>query len=410
MIARHTLPALLALSLTLGACDNNADNQTPDASGDEAPDASPAPTLRVATYNTALSRSPAGALAQALSGPDDPKAKHIASVIQRVRPDILLLNEVDRDEDGQLVRDFIANYLKRAQASGLEPINYPHVYIPATNTGVSSGVDLDGDGSVAQTPGSRQWGNDSFGFGEFPGQYGMVLLSTYPIDADNVRSFQELLWKDVSDNLLPTDFYAPEAVEVLRLSSKNHVDVPVQVQGQTLHALISHPTPPAFDGPEDRNGRRNHDEIKFWVDYLTGGPEAAYIQDDAGNAGALEDPAYFVILGDLNSDPVDGGSRQGAIQNLLNHPRTTDSRPSSQGGEQAATDDGGANLQHQGAPQFDTADFNESVGNLRVDYAVPSSTLKVQEQGVFWPLPSSPESAWSDASDHRMVWVDVSFK
>ena len=57
---------------------------------------------------------------------------------------------------------------------------------------------------------------------------------------------------------------------VLRLSCKIHWDVPVQIGSETVHFLVSHPTPPAFDGPEDRNGRRNHDEIRFWADYIPG--------------------------------------------------------------------------------------------------------------------------------------------
>ena len=46
---------------------------------------------------------------------------------------------------------------------------------------------------------------------------------------------------------------------------------------ETVHFLVSHPTPPVFDGPEDRNGPRNYDEIRFWADYSprTGG----YIYD-----------------------------------------------------------------------------------------------------------------------------------
>ena len=37
-----------------------------------------------------------------------------------------------------------------------------------------------------------------------------------------------------------------------------------------VHFLVSHPTPPTFDGAEDRNGTRNHDEIRFWADYIGG--------------------------------------------------------------------------------------------------------------------------------------------
>ena len=36
--------------------------------------------------------------------------------------------------------------------------------------------------------------------------------------------------------------------------------VTIQIDGKTVHFLTSHPTPPVFDGPEDRNGTRNGDE------------------------------------------------------------------------------------------------------------------------------------------------------
>ena len=48
----------------------------------------------------------------------------------------------------------------------------------------------------------------------------------------------------------------------VRLSSTSHWGVPVDVDGSTVRFLVSHPTPPVFDGAEDRNGTRNHDEIR----------------------------------------------------------------------------------------------------------------------------------------------------
>ena len=107
----------------------------------------------------------------------------------------------------------------------------------------------------------------------------MVLLSRFPIDRARARTFGKFLWRDVPAALLPddpqtpapADWYSAQELAVLPLSSKNHWDVPVRIGKRTLHLLISHPTPPAFDGPEDRNGKRNHDEIRFWRDYLTAG-------------------------------------------------------------------------------------------------------------------------------------------
>ena len=99
-----------------------------------------------------------------------------------------------------------------------------------------------------------------------------------------MRTFQLFKWKDMPGNLIPTPFYSPDEVDILRLSSKSHWDVPVRIGGKTVHFLVAHPTPPVFDGPEDRNGRRNFDEIRFWADYITPG-KSGYIYDDDGTHG-----------------------------------------------------------------------------------------------------------------------------
>ena len=116
----------------------------------------------------------------------------------------------------------------------------------------------------------------AFGFGFFPGQFGMAVFSQHPIDDDPIRTFQLFLWKDMPGALLPddpatageADWCSPDELEVFRLSSKSHWDVPIRIENKTVHFLVSHPTPPVFDGPEDRNGTRNHDEIRFWSDYI----------------------------------------------------------------------------------------------------------------------------------------------
>jgi 3-phytase len=246
----------------------------------------------------------------------------------------------------------------------------------------------------------------------------MAVFSKYPIDRHAVRTFQQFKWKDMPGNLLPAEFYSPEERAVLRLSSKSHWDVPVRVGGKTLHFLVSHPTPPTFDGPEDRNGRRNHDEIRFWADYVRG---AKYVYDDRGRRGGLKPGSSFVIAGDQNADPFDGDSYDGAINQLLDHPLIRVSQPASAGAAEAATLQGGANLTHRGDPRFDTADFADTApGNLRADYVLPSKRLKVTAAGVFWPVRADPLSrlsgvydpVWAPVngfptSDHRLVWIDI---
>ena len=50
---------------------------------------------------------------------------------------------------------------------------------------------------------------------------------------------------------------------------------------------------------------------------------------------------------------------------------------------------------------------DEAPGNLRVDYVLPSAGLEITGAGVFWPVEGEPGAALIGASDHRLVWVDV---
>ena len=360
-------------------------------------------TVRFATFNASLNRAAAGQLVTDLSTPDNAQARKVAEVIQRNRPDVLLINEFDyAPRAADLFRD---NYLEHGQ-NGARPIHYPYAFIAPSNTGVLTGFDLDRNGST-------NTGNDAHGFGLFEGQYGMLVLSKYPIDTRQARTFQHFLWKDMPNAMLPDDpataapkdWYSPEILNVLRLSSKSHWDLPIKIGRDTVHFLVSHPTPPTFDGPEDRNGTRNNDEIRFWADYTTPG-RGRYIYDDKGRRGGLSPSANFVVAGDNNSDPLDGDSVPGAIDQLLHAPRVIETRPGSQGGVLAAQTQGGANTTQRGNPYFDTADFNDTApGNLRVDYVLPSKGLLPLRGAVYWP--TDELSRLNDASDHHLVWEDI---
>jgi len=365
-------------------------------------------TVRVATYNTSLFRPAPGGLLADLSTPDNAQARAVAEVIRRVDPDILLLNEFDYSPGSPSGVDlFRTNYLA-AEGPGGPPVHYPCAFTAPANTGVPSGFDLDGDGAAAGP-------QDAFGYGAFEGQYGMALLSKYPVDAAGVRTFAKFRWQDMPGNLMPEGFCSGPVRAVLRLSSKSHWDVPVTVAGHILHVLASHPCPPAFDGPEQRNIRRNHDEIRLWADYVSGGARAGYLYDDAGRAGGLPPGERFVVLGDLNADPQDGRSWPGAAGQLLRHPLIQDPRPASAGAVESARLQGGANVYHLSDPRLDTADFGRRTGNLRVDYVLPSKDLAVAGAGVFWPRRGEPGAELAGrfpfpASDHRLVWVDLALR
>lgn len=362
-----------------------------------------AESVRVATFNTSLYSDKAGGLIDRL-GNDDAAARKIAAVIQHNRPDLLLLNEFDYDAEGQAADMFQNDYLGEAQF-GQRPIKYPYRYFAPVNTGVPSGFDLNKDGKLGG-------GNDAFGFGNHPGQYGMLVLSQYPIEATAVRTFQKFLWKDMPRALAPVNadgspWYSNEAWNAFRLSSKSHWDVPIDTPLGTLHFLVSHPTPPVFDGPEDRNGRRNHDEIRFWGEYVWNRGND-WIIDDDGRRGGLAENARFVIAGDLNADPADGDGIQGTIVELLENPKVLRmATPRSDGAQEAALAGGGANARHTGMAHHDTGSFGPKVGNMRLDYVLPSIGWQVTASGVFWPKAGETGHDWLDATDHRMVWVDL---
>jgi len=362
---------------------------------------------RFSTFNASLNRATAGELRAdleaAIDGDVDPQLGAVLEIIDRNDPDVLLVNEFDTGTDGD----------RRAVAMFARLAGYRYFFTAPSNTGIPSGFDLNNNGVIVG-------GDDAFGFGAFPGQFGLAVFSKYPIDTRKVRTFQRFRWADMPGAMLPknpdgSSFYSDEELEVLRLSSKSHWDVPIRVgRGRVVHFLVSHPTPPVFDGPEDRNGRRNFDEIRLWADYVSPGRASRYIYDDEGRRGGLRRNASFVIAGDQNSDPLDGDSVPGAIQQLLDHPRVnTRITPDSEGAVEASQRQGGINASHLGDPRFDTADFSDRApGNLRADYVLPSKDLRIRQAGVFWPRPGEPGSELTGefpfpSSDHRLVWVDV---
>ena len=370
------------------------------------------------------------------------QAAAVAEIIQRTRPEVLLINEFDYIDGpvtgNDLTDAFQANYLGVSQ-NGQATIHYDHVFVAPSNTGIHSGFDLNNNGAVVSTPLAPGYGDDALGFGEFPGKFGMAVFSQHPIDYAAARTFRNFKWADMPGALLPTypdtwpvaelrgePWYTDDELAVLPLSSKSHWDIPIEIGGSIVHFLASHPTPPVFDGAEDRNGRRNFDEIRLWADYIT--PNAGgYIYDDNGVFGGLKPGEKFVIAGDQNSDPFDGDSIPGSIQQLLDNPRVNTSvTPASLGGPAWAEIQGLQNVSHRSDPAFDTADFCDIApvsappfppcsgpGNLRADYVLPSRDLRIADSAVFWPEPGHPLLYLTGtgfpvpSSDHRLVWVDI---
>ena len=371
-------------------------------------------TLKVATFNVsmeatnykALGMEPSDEVLQhVLSTGEHSQVKNIAEIIQRVNPDILMLNEFDYIADkSKGVEAFVKNYLNVSQR-GLEPVDYPYTYVATVNTGEPTKFDLDNNGKA------EGFGGDAYGYGLYPGQYGMALLSKYPIDVDSIRTFQKFRWHHMPHPQVPvipdesgnTDqgepWYNVEEWAALRLSSKSHWDVPVKVGDKVVHILAMHPTPPNFDGSEDRNGKRNNDEIRLMADYLSP-DKGTYIYADNGEKVSLSENARFVLVGDFNAADIGDKHREGVIEQLTEHPLVNnDTIPTSAGGAAAS----GAEFSNR---------FTAYWG-ARADYVLPSRYgFEVRDAGVFWPAKTSDlyrlVKDREASSDHRLVWVSLS--
>ncbi|QIZ78696.1 endonuclease/exonuclease/phosphatase family protein [Ferrimonas lipolytica] len=379
--------------------------------------------------------------------------RNIATIIQKSRPAAVLLKEFNNDgvgEDQVALQGFRLNYLgvpQEFEGESLEPIQFPYADSYSTNTGLNSGLDLDNNGSTTDA-------NDAWGFGFFHGQYAFALLSQYPIDSENTRTFQSFKWKDmpgetnvaidcalndVNDtdsycSVLPEgttpaeNWYTDEAWEEMRLSSKNHVDATILIptengESEAIHLLMSHPTPPIFDVAEATyNKSRNRAEIDFWVDYIDG---ADYIYDDAGVTGGLAEGEHFVVLGDLNADPLAGDGDLTSINGLMTHDKVNQLAtfgvyaPKSFGGPECIAN---SECRESDVPAPEMA---TSTSGLRLDHVIPSATLNVVDSGVFWPATFedgrilmnddrltrldtwNPGVGKNVSSDHRMVWIKL---
>ncbi|MFZ1470110.1 MAG: endonuclease/exonuclease/phosphatase family protein [Paracoccaceae bacterium] len=331
-----------------------------------------AESLRIATWNSDLSRDGPGLLADAIARGKDPQVEAAVQVLVALDADVILLTSVDYDR-GLVALGLLADRLAVAGHP------YPYRFALRPNTGLQSGLDLDGDGRL-QEP------EDAQGWGRFSGQAGMAVLSRLPIDQAGVRDFSGFLWADLPGAMIPPGT-GNMVRAAQRLSTTGHWEVPVVTPaGFRLTLLAFHATPPVFDGPEDLNGRRNHDEAAFWSLLLDG-------------ALPLTPPQPpFVVIGDANLDAVDGDGLRSGITGLLTHRYLQDPAPKGSHGRKEPAQNGN--------PALDTALYD--FGGLRVDYILPSADLTVTAAGVLWPPDSDPMAATlKAASRHYPVWVDV---
>jgi hypothetical protein len=312
--------------------------------------------IRVALFHTELERKAPGLLFRDI-GKGSADILAAARRVAKAQADVVVLLGVDFDVHNLALWRFSDRIFE------LGGPDYPHAFSTRPNTGMPSGMDLDGDGRTG-TP------RDAQGYGRFSGQGGMGILSRFPILDAEVEDHSATLWAEFAWADLPRDanglFPSDAAYDAQRLSTTGHWVVPISMDDQTqLRLGVFHTSPPAFDGPEDRNGKRNADEIRFWTHYLDGTPPE-------------KDP---VIIGDANLDPLRGDGTRSAIRSLLSHLDVTDPFP-------------------ENPPTVDWSGLG--LGRLRTDYILPSLQWQTLDQGLIWP-----DTPHDDESRHALVWVDL---
>ena len=325
--------------------------------------------VRFQTFNASLNRTVAGELVADLSTPDDPQAAATAEIIQRTRPDVLLLNEFDYVAGGEAVDLFRENYLEVGH-NGAKPIHYRYSFIAPSNTGIPSGHDLDNNGSIGG-------GNDAFGFGAFEGQFGMAVLSKYPIDRRHARTFQEFRWADMPGAMLPDDPATAAPAD-----------------------WYSPPSWPTYASPASRTGTcRSGSGTRPSTSWSRTRPRRSSTAPRTATAPQLRRDPVLVRLRVRRRLHVrrPRPPRRAAPRRLVRDRRRPEQRPARRrlGARRHPAADrepdgsrtrcrprpagprphrqGGANLTHESDPRYDTADFADNApGNLRADYVLPS--------------------------------------
>lgn len=307
----------------------------------------------MAFWNTELGRDGPGLLLRDLERGTDEDIGAVLQTLRAADADVLVLQGIDWDFESRALRA-LQNRLSQA---GLP---YPHHAAPRPNSGTPSGFDLNGNGRLGDP-------QDGIGYGRFTGAGGLAILSRYPVATQEIIDFALFPWADLPGALLPYPGMPEGLGAALPLPSTSHSLVPIDPPGMARLWLGTFAaTTPVFDGPEDRNGRRNHDEVMFWAHLLDGGlPIAA--------------PDGLIVIGKANLDPERGDGRRAAIRGLLSHPALQD--PAPQGDLGSATVDFGT----------------DSAGALRVAYILPDRSWRVVASGMH----TSP------VHRHRLVWVDV---
>jgi hypothetical protein len=259
--------------------------------------------ITVATVDAGLTSSAEGETLAKLETGKSARATQLAKAVAKQHPDVLVLTGIDVDSDGAVVDALRKNYLDKINGAP----DYRYTYAEATNAGVDSGADLDGDGTIGGA-------GDALGPGDFAGQASMAVLSTKPIDTNGVRSFSDLAWDDVPNQHLSRSSFAKDVRADVPLFSTSLWDVPVDLGSTTVHIVATSLSPAAGAHADPV---RNEDQLDFLKGYVDGAADLGNVEDDQGRSGPLSADTPAVIAGDLGVDAGGQGHAAATVTSLL---------------------------------------------------------------------------------------------
>ena len=215
--------------------------------------------LRIALWHTGLGRRGPGLFLQDIRR-EAPDILAAYDTLVALAPDVLILLDMDFDHDGMALAAF-------ADALAGAGLDLPYRFAPRPNTGMATGVDMDGDGRLGTA-------DDAQGWARFAGSGGIALLSRWPLDIGTLRDNSTYLWRDLPGTQLPMQGGQPfpnaAVFDIQRLASTGAWEIGVTAPGQRLTVMTWHAGPPAFGGAQARNRLRNAAENDFWPSGWTG--------------------------------------------------------------------------------------------------------------------------------------------
>lgn len=369
----------------------------------------------------------------------DSQLQAVRAVMTRFPFDILSVNEMQYDLPGVPAQDFtseganLRRFLELLVGNG--SYAFETAFDPA-NTGREARRKPDGTFETnPNTPLARELA-DPVNFGSFPGQYSTGGATRFTIVKKKV--FSRLLWKafraDRDLSLFTDGLNRPLDAARVELFDKNFTDLTIHVNGKLVHVILLHAVPAHnFGNPFSMNEARNHDQLAFLEWYLTGATSfavpAVLVERDAMGSETEIQPlpagASFIVVGDLNvdvTDPVKAGAQ--VLKRL--YERTTPW------------------LREQGVQTFQGSTYDPATFQGQLDYIFVSRDITVLGGGIHAPpanarelgcgLTTTPnpvgperevrsyrkgtETCWveidhdyavaKDASDHRLLWADLS--